>query len=377
MAPSSDETTDSTSLPSDFLLTSACDSVDEVFVVDNELTAPVVAQLAKIIPLTGAKLTRFPHTSVPHDVWIQDTVEFGVVCAREKGQIHQTTASLLGIRALHDGIKTEPLDRAMAEYLQKRTDILPIRAAVARPHTRWIDWFGNLEVTPPISGHPNGRVLIGRQKELAMHPDILAFLEKQKRQWPPIEVDVSWLTIGHVDEVVNFIPANDALGFRVLMPSPTSAMHLLKGAVDAGQGNVVVFAGKADQETTVAQLYTAAKESRERVAIEADLAKTKQMLLRELSVPETAILELPVLYKEGLAITPNAVNCLVVNGHVVIPHQSGPVIGNLDLFDTAIAAILSPYVTVHFVDIWQPYHVRSGEIHCGTNAIRRKKNPVW
>jgi protein-arginine deiminase len=33
-------------------------------------------------------------------------------------------------------------------------------------------------------------------------------------------------------------------------------------------------------------------------------------------------------------------------------------------------------VRLRFLDVWEPYHVRSGEIHCGTNAIRRPAHPA-
>jgi len=34
-------------------------------------------------------------------------------------------------------------------------------------------------------------------------------------------------------------------------------------------------------------------------------------------------------------------------------------------------------LSVRFLDIWEPYHTRSGEIHCGTNAIRRLRDGRW
>lgn len=34
-------------------------------------------------------------------------------------------------------------------------------------------------------------------------------------RWPPVVVDVSWLAIGHVDEVVTFVPAKTKTGFKV------------------------------------------------------------------------------------------------------------------------------------------------------------------
>ena len=61
-----------------------------------------------------------------------------------------------------------------------------------------------------------------------MHPGVLRFLEVQGVQWPPIIVDTSWLAIGHVDEVVNFVPAKTRAGFKVLLPSPKAARDMLR-----------------------------------------------------------------------------------------------------------------------------------------------------
>ncbi|MCC6441934.1 MAG: hypothetical protein IT210_00605 [Armatimonadetes bacterium] len=29
------------------------------------------------------------------------------------------------------------------------------------------------------------------------------------------------------------------------------------------------------------------------------------------------------------------------------------------------------------MDAWHPYHVNSGGLHCGTNAVRRLPEPAW
>ena len=364
-------------LPGVFLLASSLDPVDEVFVVENALTTAFVAQLKTIVPQTGAKLTTIPHTDVPHDVWIQDTMEFGVLCVKEGSKTRQVPAPLLGIRALHDGIETAPLDKRMAEHVQSRADLRPIQPAKPRPHTRWIDWFGNLEVTPALKNHPHGRVLYGRQKELAMHPDVLAFLQNQKLQWPPIEVDVSFLTIGHVDEVVNFVPMPSAPGFRVLLPSPSKAREILQKLVDDKRGDTPVFAGKGKSETTAAKLLSEVAKSDENTRIEKALGDIRLQLMRELSISPDTFADLPALFHDGLAVLPNAVNSLVMNNHIVIPAQCGPVNGGVDMFDQAIRDALAPcHLTLHFVDIWEPYHMRSGEIHCGTNALRRLMHPA-
>ena len=69
-----------------------------------------------------------------------------------------------------------------------------------------------------------------------MHPGVLRFLEAQAVQWPPIIVDTSWLAIGHIDEVVSFVPARGKAGFKVLLPSPKAARVMLQALLAEGLG---------------------------------------------------------------------------------------------------------------------------------------------
>ena len=132
---------------------------------------------------------------------------------------------------------------------------MTIAAGVPRENTRWIDWYGNLEATPPFTDRegrtfPFGRLVVGKQRELTMHPGVMSFLEAQGVQWPPIVVDTSWLAIGHADEVVNFLPARTAAGFKVLLPSPKAAREMLDALLAKGMAGATVFEG-TESETTL------------------------------------------------------------------------------------------------------------------------------
>lgn len=336
------------------LLCSSLDPVSALFVVETPRTQALVAELRRLTPLPIHAIPNDPeHAS---DIWMQDTVEFGV-----RGK---TPVALLGLRAKHDrGLTCGPLDSLVARYLSEKlpeVERLPLGEALAG--RRWIDWYGNLEVSPPVPGFPNGRILTGRQKELTFHPAVLAFLEKQKAQWPPVFVDVSWLTIGHVDEVVNFVPAPDRKGWRVLLPSPEAAVSTLEGLAD----NQPVFLGQRG-ETTVGKLRAIGKNA-EQQQISAALAATRAQLKSEVGIESEDIVALPALFSDGLAVIPNPVNCLVVGKTVFMPDPS------FTPFRRAIAAALVPLgLTVPFLDIWEPYHTASGEVHCGTNALRFKR----
>ncbi|MBC7806478.1 MAG: hypothetical protein H7145_10045, partial [Akkermansiaceae bacterium] len=361
------------------LLASSLDPVVSVFVVKSALSEKFVAELARLLPRCDGKptLTPIESVTVPHDLWMQDTTEIGVCAVPDGRGVKQIPVPLGGLRGKHEGIKTAALDQTVREHFAADPRYVSVQAAESRPDTRWIDWFGNLEVSPPVPGYPHGRVLTGVQKELRFHPDLIAFLEAQKLQCPPLYLDVSWLTIGHVDELINFVPAKSGKGFRALLPSPNAAKVILEKAARDGHGDVLVFAG-TKQETTVSKILREVADTQETRTIEASLVATREKLAAELGLTQTDIVSLPVLFKDGLAVIPNGVNSLVIGKDIVIPAPNGPRVGNTDLFEMAIRDRLAPLgLRLHFVDIHEPYHVRSGEIHCGTNAVRRLKNPRW
>lgn len=361
------------------LLASSLDPVVSVFVVKSGLSEKFVGELARLLPKCDGKPTLVPiePVSVPHDLWMQDTTEIGVCTVPDGRSVKQIPVPLGGLRGKHDGIKTDALDQTVRDYFASDPRYVPVQAAEPRANTRWIDWYGNLEVSPPVPGFPHGRILTGVQKELRFHPDLLAFLQAQKLQCPVLYLDVSWLTIGHVDELINFVPATSGKGFRALLPSPNVAKLLLEKAVKEGHGGTPVFAG-TKQETTVSKLLSEVADTQESRLIETSLVETRKRLESELGLTQSDIISLPVLFKDGLAVIPNGVNSLVIGRDIIIPAPNGPQIGTGDLFETAIRERLEPIgMRLHFVDIHEPYHVRSGEIHCGTNAVRRLKNPRW
>ena len=365
-----------------FLLHSSLNPVSEVLVVKNKLTEKFVGELEPIVKAAGAKLhpLEFP-SEAPWDVWMQDCIEIGGYSTPAKNEPHSTPAFLPGIRGLHDGIETKTLDAEAVKSLRG----MGLESAInltSRPHTRWIDWYGNLEVSPPCKSKsgknfPLGRVLYGKQGELTMHPDVLKFLEAQGVQTPALAVNTSWLTIGHVDEVVNFVPARDRKRFRVLLPSPALAVHLLEQAAQHGHGDAFVFPGKKEQ-VTVEKLLETVGRSEENKAIQMAVDATQTQLKEELGLADADFVPMPVLFEEGLSVIPNGVNGLVVNGHYIIPAPCGAIVAGKDIFAEAIRSRLVKLgLMLHFVDVWEPYHSRSGEIHCGTNVLRRPARAEW
>ena len=91
---------------------------------------------------------------------------------------------------------------------------------------------GNIESTPPVAGAPLGKIILGNRNlddgAEFMDPDLLRLLVAQKRQ-PIVELDTTWLDVGHVDEMLAVVP-NPTSGFSVLHASSAMALALLREA---------------------------------------------------------------------------------------------------------------------------------------------------
>ncbi|KAI9148399.1 putative secreted lipase [Paramyrothecium foliicola] len=100
------------------------------------------------------------------------------------------------------------------------------------------DSTGNLETIPPYThdgkSYPAGRIIMG---EGTSRPSIVPFLQSQEVQ-DPLILDTSWLRVGHVDEFIQFLPANNERGWVVMADDPLAGLDLLKSAAAAGHGGV-------------------------------------------------------------------------------------------------------------------------------------------
>lgn len=88
---------------------------------------------------------------------------------------------------------------------------------------------GNYLVTPPREGYPYGRIIYGDNGTGLCHAG--PFFAAQRIQGP-IELDSTWLDVGHVDEFLSLVPdygghANARKPFKVLIASPRLAYLLL------------------------------------------------------------------------------------------------------------------------------------------------------
>ncbi|MGW5232767.1 protein-arginine deiminase family protein [Streptomyces nodosus] len=280
------------------------------------------------------------------------------------------------------------------------------------------DSMGNLETVPPAPGMPHGRVIVGgagfTSGPAGPAAEMLTFLRAQGMQ-DPIVLDTSWLTVGHVDEFVQFLPApGSRLGWRAVVADPRAGIALLRDVQRKGHGSDLLHGGlpalkwpydeRIDQRTVDAFLadgqFTGTND-RAAERIDANLA----VLRSKTGLADTDIVRVPALYtarsmdyalleseirgmddgpekaaseqrlasmRDAVAEIPGTVNGLVLNGgRYVAPKPYGPLVDGKDVFAEAITAAFrgTGYRVTYVDDLISP-HISEGEIHCATNTLR-------
>jgi protein-arginine deiminase len=331
----------------------------------------MIQQLRTIVTATDAELIVLPGEAPypANHVWVQDAVEFG----------HAWTGRPDAPAVALPSNRDRGLDR-FAERLTGRhaMPVLTVGSyreafAAGRGGDQWIDWFGNLEVSPPTAKHPFGRVIYGVNPDTgaSLNPEVVAFLAAQGMQ-PPLASDTGWLNIKHVDETFSFIPSGDPdRPFRMMVPDPEVAVRLLASLRERGHGDAPMLE-RFEQGTTVASLLADHAFLEHNATLKAErLDPYVDHLKAELGLDDADVIRLPVLFTPGgNARVPNVVNALVVNGHVIMADPDGPSVDGHDAFQRyAREALAGLPVAVHFVDD-RLYHRWSGNVHCATNTIR-------
>jgi protein-arginine deiminase len=364
-----------------FLLSSCLDPAEYVQVVKTKATEQFVRNLKPLVKAAGASLEIVEGVSIPeHDIWIQDAVEIGYATDGER-VMHV---------ALH-GNRGRELDALFAmQKLGRDFGVIKKGDCRGKP-AEWIDWYGNLEVSPPITangrGFRNGRFYAGTQGERAMHPEVIAFLEAQGAQGPVLWLDTSWLIIGHVDETVSWVPSQVGTPFRMMIPSPRLAVEILRRAERDAPGGILNRGTKRDGdkpgefERPVAEALRDKSLMAAQEYVQGKIDAVRRTVQAELGVADADIIEIPVLFNTEsgrfsgryFAETVNMVNGLLLGNDYIVPDPRGPQVNGRDLLLQAVKDRLEPLgCRVVPLDCFDPYHRGGGEIHCGTNATRRK-----
>jgi protein-arginine deiminase len=348
-----------------------------------------------------------------NDNWAQDFVEFGYASMPASGG---------GQKVIRIAIRSPQPGRAAGRTLFDLRGPAMGVVQIGGSGYHQVDSFGNLETVPPYQSggksYPSGRVVYGDAGDgVAPHQDWINFFAAQQVQ-APIVLDTSWLAIGHVDEFVQFIPANNARGWTIAVKDVDAALALLRKASAEGHGKVQAMSRTDAAPRTVDDMLHDAKWLQLNEQARRKIALNMAILQAETGVGDEEVVRVPGLFGESdfhsfvdtvahkvvnpppasfpdgillppehitygpgelIAHYPAPVNGLLLDrSHYIAPRQWGPVINGVDILEAAVAkAYAAQGISTSFVDDWNTHHIIGGEIHCGTNATREIGQPWW
>ncbi|AWI31971.1 protein-arginine deiminase domain-containing protein [Streptomyces tirandamycinicus] len=372
------------------------------------------------------------------DIWAQDFVEPAYVSMTGPGGRRHVMRVMLR--------SAQPDREAGRELFEKLrgSGVGVVQVSGVRDSEEWtLNSMGNLETIPPYThggrSYPAGRIIQGERKDIGSKPArAMRTLLKSQGLQDPLLLDTSWLHVGHVDEFVQFLPADTPRGWRIGVADPEAGLRLLREAREAGHGGTRMFSvpGSKDvpapRETidqALASRYLVQDNQMAAQRIRANL----EILKRETGVTDAEVVRVPALYTRGSeegergdtmmprlkrmgageipvpdsvreygqqkelrlhrdgrraagpepvmtsAYVPGAVNgVLLGRDRYLAPRQWGPVINGRDVFTESVtAAYAQAGMKVSYIDDWYTYHLGAGEVHCGTNTLRDASTAWW
>ncbi|XP_070812345.1 protein-arginine deiminase type-2-like [Pituophis catenifer annectens] len=347
-------------------------------VKDNYL---FLKEINSLVSKAGCKIRVCSRYMNRSDRWMQDEIEFGYIQAPHKQ---------------FPVVLDSPRDGGL-KYFAVKEILGPDFGYVTREPlfeiVNSLDSFGNLEVSPPVSVHgkeyPLGRILIGSSFPTSggrrMTKVVRDFLQAQRVQ-SPVELYSDWLTVGHVDEFVTFVPIPGKKQFRMLMASPSACYKLFREKQKEGHGEATMFKGYSGTDTkrvTINKVLSNDIMVQENQYVQRCIDWNRDILKKELGVREKDIIDLPALFKidkggKAIAYFPNMVNMIVLSRDLGIPKPFGPIIEGECCLEQNASSLLEPLgLACSFIDDISSYHKRLGEVHCGTNVQRNPFAFKW
>ncbi len=328
----------------------------------------------------GPLFTRIDGQSYGQDVWIQDEIQFAVGTTPDGGRMNVV------IDSIRDrGLDPYPENEWRGEDFGVET--------WGNGFANSLDSFGNLENAPPVDGYPMGRIYYGSVPSYSPRDQVLFdYLEMQSAQ-APFAVDTSWLCVGHVDEIMTFVPDPAApRGFRFVYSDSAMAWDVLE-AMDPSTP-LPRWAGPQNHNyDTVGEILADNGLRLLNDDIQADhLDPILQQMKSELGLLDEEIIMIPALFEEPrscgryvASLIPGMVNLVVVNeaGGTSKVFMADPFVRpdlgdqSLDPVIDAVEAVMPPSLELWFLDDWETYHMALGEVHCGTNETRDNDLDWW
>ncbi|XP_035009002.1 protein-arginine deiminase type-2 isoform X2 [Hippoglossus stenolepis] len=354
----------------------------EVFVCSTSDNYQFLKGMMKLVKKSGYKLKICHEYMNRGDRWMQDELEFGYIDSPH----HRFPVVLDSPR---DG---DLLDFPYNELLGP--DFGYVTRMAKRKDVSSLDSFGNLEVSPPVTvngrNYPLGRIIIGvafptATKGRNMTKVVQDFLWAQMVQ-EPIALFSDWLTVGHVDEFMTFVPAPDRKHFRLLLASPDAGYKLFRGLQSDGHGQAKLFDGLKEEEArTVDDILSDLSFQAENNYVQSCIDWNRDVLKRELGLEDEDIIDLPILFKltEGqthraVAYYPDMVNMIVLGKNLGIPKPFGPKVNGRCVLEAEMCSLMGGLgLTCTFIDDFASYHKLLGEVHCGSNVRREAFDFKW
>ncbi|XP_016158855.1 PREDICTED: protein-arginine deiminase type-1-like [Ficedula albicollis] len=251
-----------------------------------------VCRLRLLLSKAGCKLTVCSEQDTRSDRWIQDELEFGYVEAPHK------TFPVVFDSPRNRGLKDFAFKKILGPDFGYVTREPPGKSVSS------LDSFGNLDVSPPVTvrgkEYPLGRILIGSPLPWAsgrrMCRAVRDFLFAQKVQ-APLEVYSEWLSVGHVDEFLTFVPALDRKGFRLLLASPNACYKLFKEKQQQGHGEATQFIGlKGAEKRSIDEILADESLRSDNRHVQRCIDWNRDLLKQELGLSEQDIVDIPQLF---------------------------------------------------------------------------------
>ena len=343
--------------------------VTEVQVSDRgSANSEFISQLKQAVEPTGAQVKIIQGDRT----WMQDTQKNGYVQLPEKSEIRQFNVAIKSNSAPDKNQPAKsPQDRNLKVFKigTRRSE---------DPVSQWSDGYGNLQVTPPIPGHPMGRVYYGNSGNASFNPEVLDFIQAQRIQGPPVDIDTSWLLTRQVDEIINFIPTQTPGKYVMAIASPEAGVKLLEELQGRGYGDVTINRGLSTQTTVSAALKNRALIQHNLNLQNQKLNPIVEKLKREFLLGDDQIIQVPVMFGySGYAWWPNMVNSVPVNGKLLVSNPRGPIIDGVDYTQERLRQLLLPAgVSLSFLDD-RYYQELKGNVQSATNTVRKPEERTF
>jgi protein-arginine deiminase len=319
------------------------------------------SQLERLLPTLDVELHRYK-SQTWQEMWAQDMMEIGY-------------QEIPGHPGMHVVLQS---NRGIDEF--PKTLLGPDVGYITIGEPRFLDqddeladWFGNLEVTPPLKDYPFGRIYYGKntRTQISLHPAVVDFLNHQELQFP-LWLDTSWLLVKHVDEILSFMPSANQEPY-LLINSMDDGLELLQRLQRQGLGAEWIGTDGLTVTDAIAE-YSRFRPRIQRILAQDIIQKAR----REFGIQPDHIVALPAVMtsaRNATTLWSNSVNSVFINGTLVVGDPHGPLQNGVDAIAQELHQILDKTgVRLAFVDD-SPYQINSGNVHCATNTKRQPLRP--